>query len=132
MTKALSLLEKQRLFNSPLEWHLETGLITNAHLIQEGTGIWTQIAAVPEAQQVSLLMTGWTLVLALIVGASRYLPLKPNINVGLGSMVGPAAACGIFGLRPTHGGLSNVGALAVSSYAFLLEPRIPVLTPQIS
>ncbi|KAG0651346.1 Scytalone deHydratase Arp1 [Hyphodiscus hymeniophilus] len=33
----------------------------------------------------------------------------------LGSMVGPAAACGIFGLRPSHGALSNVGALAVSA-----------------
>lgn len=36
-------------------------------------------------------------------------------------MVGPAAACGIFGLRPSHGALSNEGALAVSSYVSNIE-----------
>jgi len=33
----------------------------------------------------------------------------------LGSITGPAAACGVFGLRPTQGLLSNKGAIAVSS-----------------
>ncbi|KAH7409280.1 amidase signature domain-containing protein [Cadophora sp. MPI-SDFR-AT-0126] len=33
---------------------------------------------------------------------------------GLGSMTGPAAACGIFGVRPSTGILSNDGALPVS------------------
>ncbi|KAF4634920.1 hypothetical protein G7Y89_g3174 [Cudoniella acicularis] len=32
----------------------------------------------------------------------------------LGSMVGPAAACGVFGLRPTQGTISNNGGLPVS------------------
>ncbi|KUJ23209.1 amidase signature enzyme [Mollisia scopiformis] len=32
----------------------------------------------------------------------------------LGSMTGPAAACGVFGLRPSLGTLSNVGAVPVS------------------
>ncbi|CZR51825.1 related to D-mandelate dehydrogenase [Phialocephala subalpina] len=32
----------------------------------------------------------------------------------LGSMTGPAAACGVFGLRPSFGMLSNVGAVPVS------------------
>jgi len=31
-------------------------------------------------------------------------------------MTGPAAACGIIGLRPTQGLLSNACALPVSSY----------------
>ncbi len=44
----------------------------------------------------------------------------PNLNgltlsSGLGSMVGPAAVCGVFGIRPSKGLLSNEGALAVSS-----------------
>ncbi|KAH6711065.1 glutamyl-tRNA amidotransferas-like protein subunit A, partial [Leptodontidium sp. MPI-SDFR-AT-0119] len=34
----------------------------------------------------------------------------------LGSMTGPAANCGIFGIRPSTGILSNDGALPVSSY----------------
>lgn len=38
-----------------------------------------------------------------------------TLSSGLGSMVGPAAACGVFGIRPSKGLLSNEGALAVSS-----------------
>lgn len=37
------------------------------------------------------------------------------IVVGLGSMTGPASACGLFGLRPSLDALSNVGAVPVSS-----------------
>jgi hypothetical protein len=37
------------------------------------------------------------------------------ILVGLGSMTGPAAACGVFGLRPSLDALSSVGAVPVSS-----------------
>ncbi|KAE8453575.1 hypothetical protein EG329_010436 [Mollisiaceae sp. DMI_Dod_QoI] len=33
----------------------------------------------------------------------------------LGSMTGPAAACGLFGLRPSFGALSNIGAVPVSA-----------------
>lgn len=37
------------------------------------------------------------------------------MGVGLGSMTGPASACGVFGMRPSVGALSNVGAVPVSA-----------------
>lgn len=47
---------------------------------------------------------------------SAFLRNDWGLNViGLGSMTGPAAACGIFGLRPSLGALSNVGAVPVST-----------------
>jgi Asp-tRNA(Asn)/Glu-tRNA(Gln) amidotransferase A subunit family amidase len=39
---------------------------------------------------------------------------KANIPIALGSMTGPAGACGIFGLRPSLGLLSSEGGLSVS------------------